>query len=476
MVRYVPEQSIYDDPLLLLDITKLVRMLFRASTVSVEGKLFGTDKLIHFINMGQIYHSGYLKARKRGLSDQEAVAQVLTTTSQDFLVSEDAMLGGITTGIHSNGDLAANYSGLEFYRNLTEAVHIGNRSMPPMLVRDGEYWRLNAHVQPDSDFFTVFITPHWNEVLNPNMYGFTSRARLRAIVRTRCADVLDWYRDEHGRRLRKEQFEQIEKELSTFYGEEYGYQSDGQDRVSVANTCFESGTAISAAGDDADSAANLRMQNAFGLQSGWGEAPGMVKASALERPHAPLIDRFGRTPLWWAAQDGRLEEVNNLLAQGADPNFSDFDGETPLHAAARWGRLDITRALLARGADADVKALYGVTPLQLSVQSAQLDVARTLLQHRADVSPRDLFGNSLLHQAVLRGNSDLVALLLEYGADPQVADDSGTTPLQLAVRAHQDELVKLLSTQKANAKEKDWIGATPCGGAQREGQKHACPN
>ena len=76
--------------------------------------------------------------------------------------------------------------------------------MPPMLVRDGEYWRLNAHVQPDSDFFTVFITPHWNEVLNPNMYGFTSRARLRAIVRTRCADVLDWYRDEHGRRLRKE--------------------------------------------------------------------------------------------------------------------------------------------------------------------------------------------------------------------------------------------------------------------------------
>jgi ankyrin repeat protein len=476
IVRYAPEQSIYDDPLLLLDITKLVRTLFRASTVSADGKLFGTDKIVHFINLGEIYHSAYLAARKQGLSDKEAIARMLLNTSGDFFLSEDYMLGGVTTGIHSNADLAADYSGFKFYRNLTEAVRIGNRVLPPILVRDGLYWRFNAHVQPDSDFFTAFITPHWNEVLNPNVYGFTSRARLRAIVRSRCADVIDWYRDEHGQRLSQKQFEQLEQELSTFYGEEYGYQSDGKDRVSVANTCFESGPSTAASGNAPDAAGDLRMQNAFGLQPGWGGGGGVIKVSVVDRSQAAAVDRFGRTQLWWAAEDGRLDEVKRLLAQGADPNAGDLDGETALHAAARWGRMDIVQALLAAGANPSVKALYGVTPLQLSVQSGELAVARTLLRYKAEVNLRDLFGNSPLHNAVLRGNPDLVALLLEFGADPGLADDSGTTPLQLATRGHQDAVVKILTTPRAIARDKDWIGATPCDGPEPEGQRHGCPN
>ena len=64
---YRPEQSIYEDPLLMLDVTKLVRTFARACTVNVNGTLFGTDKIIHFINLGHIYHSSYLGARKQGL-------------------------------------------------------------------------------------------------------------------------------------------------------------------------------------------------------------------------------------------------------------------------------------------------------------------------------------------------------------------------------------------------------------------------
>ena len=86
----------------------------------------------------------------------------------------------LTTGIRSNADLAANYAGFKFYRNLTEEVRIGDRVMPPMLVRQGPYWRLNDQVQPDSDFFTAFITPHWNEALNPNVYAIVTDARVRA--------------------------------------------------------------------------------------------------------------------------------------------------------------------------------------------------------------------------------------------------------------------------------------------------------
>ena len=49
------------------------------------------------------------------------------------------------------------------------------------------------------------------------------------MLRSRCPDILDWYRDEHGRRLTRQQFAEIEDELSTFYGEEYGYEGGGEE-------------------------------------------------------------------------------------------------------------------------------------------------------------------------------------------------------------------------------------------------------
>ena len=239
ITAYRPEQSIYEDPVLMLDITKVVRTLARACTVNAGGNLIGTDKIIHFLNLGHIYHSTYLSARKRGQSESDAVSEAVQLSAGDNLfLSENALLGMLTTGIRSNADLAANYAGFKFYRNLTEQVRIGNRVLPPMLVRDGPYWRLNDQVQPDSDFFTVFVTPHWNEALNPNVYAIVTDARVRAMLHSRCPDLLDWYRDERGRRLSREQFVAIEEELSTWYGEPYGYKDDGENRVSIATTCF----------------------------------------------------------------------------------------------------------------------------------------------------------------------------------------------------------------------------------------------
>ena len=267
-------------------------------------------------------------------------------------------------------------------------------------------------MRPDSDFFTAFITPHWNEAFNPNRYGFASRARVRTILFSRCPDLLDWYRDERGRPLSREQFAQLEEELSTWYGEEYGYQNDGKDRVSVATTCFESAQATGVPGSSVGPGADLRTQTVFRLQSSLERQGAIVRSSALDLSHPSVVDAFGRTPLWWAAKDGQLEEVESRLAQGADPNAVDFDRETPLHAAARWGRDAIVDVLLSHGANPSVSALYGTTPLHLSVQEAQVGTTRALLSYRAAANARDLFGDSPLHHAVARGNLELAALLL----------------------------------------------------------------
>lgn len=467
---YRPEQSIYEDPLLMLDVTKIVRTLARACTVNVDGTLFGTDKIIHFINLGQIYHSTYLGAMKQGLGESEAVSRAVQVSAGDnLLLSESGLLGMLTTGIRSNADLAANYAGFKFYRNLTEEVRIGNRVMAPMLVRQGPYWRLNDQVRPDSDFFTAFITSHWNEALNPNVYANVTDARVRAAVRSRCPDLLDWYRDERGGPLSRRHFVAAEKELSTLFGEPYGYQYGGRNRVSIATTCFQSdeiGDTNRVETDAGDRAA----QGRFPLQSVWA-LRARAQAASPSRPSEPLVDQLGRTHLWWAARHGQLEEVKRLLAQGENPNQADIDGETPLHAAARWGQVDVVEVLISHGAHLGAKALYAETPLRVAVEQAQLGTARALLSHKADANARDLFGRSPLHDAVSRGSGELVGLLLHHGADPGAADDNGTTPLHLAARSGSPALVEVLLSYGANPTVRNLAGATPYDEAKQQGRK-----
>lgn len=52
-----------------------------------------------------------------------------------------------------------------------------------------------------------------------------------------------------------------------------------------------------------------------------------------------------------AVRRGNIDEVEILLATGADVNAKDNDGITPLHVASRGGHKDVTKLLLAKGAN-----------------------------------------------------------------------------------------------------------------------------
>jgi ankyrin repeat protein len=471
---YRPELSIYEDPVLMLDITKVVRSFARACTVNVDGTLFGTDKIIHFLNLGHIYYSTFLGALKRGAGKAEAVSEAIQLSSgNNVFLSENTFLGMFTTGIRSNADLAANYAGFKFYRNLTEEVRIGDRVMLPMLTRRGPYWRINDQVRPDSDFFTAFVTPHWNEALNPNVYAVVTDSRVRATLSDRCPDLLDWYRDERGQPLNRQAFAALEEELSTLYGEPYGYKGDAQTRVSIATTCFPADQGIGGEVFPEPDGPVRYARNALELQSGLGRQtrPGILSASRIlpTNGSGQLIDQYGRSQLWWAAKHGRLEEVKRLLAEGENPNQVDMDGEGPLHAAVRWGHVEVVEVLLSSGADVGATAHYGMTPLQLAVEQVQVSVALTLLRYRANPNARDAFGRSALHDAVSRDDRELVSLLLHNGADPGAADDNGTTPLHLAAREGNAELVGALLAYRANPLARNLAGGTPYDEAKRRG-------
>src|SRR4029453_520955 len=94
---------------------------------------------------------------------------------------------------------------------------------------------------------------------------------------------------------------------------------------------------------------------------------------AREQPEIPrtldgkTIDRVGRSPLHYAAQEQDLNEAMRLIRGGSDVNLPDRDGWTPLHFAAQSHNLEIARLLLDSGAFVDTRDTHGNTPLATAV-------------------------------------------------------------------------------------------------------------
>ena len=74
-------------------------------------------------------------------------------------------------------------------------------------------------------------------------------------------------------------------------------------------------------------------------------------------------DNEGRTALFWAASNGRVEVVKVLIENGANVDVKDENGKTALHWAALYGHFDVANFLIEKGADVDAKNIYSKTAL-----------------------------------------------------------------------------------------------------------------
>lgn len=227
---------IYADTHLPVDPRKLV-LLFQSSTVKVYGSYVGVDKFGHFHDLGHIYYKDYLALRRRGVGDVQATRTVVDRFAHGP-ISERAVIGNMATGVMSNSDLAVNYIGFKFYRNLTEPVVLEGKRVQPMLVRDGEFWKLNRHVGPDTDFFAAFVSDHWNEALTPCNYEWGMRGPIAGRLRKNAEKILTFYADDNGRKRPRAWFERKAGDMMTYYGEDYGSSGIREDMVTIANTCF----------------------------------------------------------------------------------------------------------------------------------------------------------------------------------------------------------------------------------------------
>ena len=507
-----------------LDVRQLWR-IFHACMMDAFGTYIGPDKIGHFTDMGYVYYRIRRDALAAGDTEAEAHAKVMAEGTKGLVLGEEGMLGYLSAGIYSNADLASNYAGMKFYMNLTHAVRIKGVVRPPMVVRCGDVWAVSPHVRPDSDFFSWFVSDHWNEALNPGLFVPGMRDKVRRVVRMRSQRILDFYADDNGNRRTPAYFNTLIAEHTTWYGEDYGHQGTLDDLVGIGNTCFgeapqdpggrsdigytmlhwgvvtgdravvlsalDVGTPVDEPVRSLESGSAEWGSSALHLAAASGQA-GMVgllldhgaavnmanekRATPLHRAieHAQvvalLIDRGadvnatddrGRTPLHWAARYTEPKTVALLIGSGADVNAADHAGETPLHRAAMWGQIDLMEAVIAAGATVNARANFDTTPLHFAVRGRQPASLRFLVDHAASLDTPDEFGVTPLHDAARDGRLDLVRALLGAGADADTADNYGSTPLHVSARYGHEAVAAELLDHGVNVNTPNHFGSLP---------------
>ena len=185
---------------------------------------------------------------------------------------------------------------------------------------------------------------------------------------------------------------------------------------------------------------------------------------------ADTEDSTQRTPLWWAARQGRKAVVSLLLSQNyINVNHHGLVGnkhyqipfETPLAIAAQRGNAQVMKLLIQReDMDVNLPDRFGSSPLQRAVQQAEIEAVELLLTREdIDVNSKDKSGMTPLLSAVIEGQTEMVKHLLRHG-HVQVEDLRGEA--QIAAREGRTSIVKLLLSHidiDVNAKVKD--GSTP---------------
>jgi ankyrin repeat protein len=444
---------------------------WNSACIKAFGVYMGNDKVGHFTDMGKHYFDAYRAALAKGKNEQQAHEAMLKLGTDDPVYSESGLLGLATAGDYSNADLVANYMGFCFYQNLSEPVMLKGELRPPMLVHDGEYWKIADHVRPDSDFFSYFVSDHLNEALNPGWYRDDMRDKIKkAIVESR-KNVLVRYADPNGNCWSQEKFDSKTKELFTYWGVDYGH-AGGDKLMTIAKMCFAPMPDMSdPSARNADGLTSIHCAAAAGdlaaLQRLIVEKGGDANVRVVSDVNAPAVD--GDTPLHCAARNGKLDAVRFLISRGAKVNATNSRGDTPLHMAAPYAQ--VAQALIAAHADVDAADYVGRTPLHwAALDTRGTSTLHILLDSGARPAPEDRDGRTPLHDAAKASHAQAIVALISGGADVNQKDRFGFTPLHLAA-AHSGAIVSdLLAQAGARVNERDQFGCTPLHVAAMNGQ------
>jgi len=192
------------------------------------------------------------------------------------------------------------------------------------------------------------------------------------------------------------------------------------------------GASICQAGQAADIYAAAASGNVLQIKAMLRDAPDLVQAR----------DRFGRTPLYHALHNLRVEATQFLLDSGAGLEVGGQAGDGGLHIVLTAGgdseedrahRKSLVSLLLARGANVNAVNGLGKTPLHIAAMKGRVATLDSLFGAGAALGAKDRLGRTAMHDAAMYDECDVIDWLVSKKADVNAPDENGDTPLHVAV-------------------------------------------
>ncbi|XP_071138004.1 transient receptor potential cation channel subfamily A member 1 homolog isoform X4 [Mytilus edulis] len=185
-----------------------------------------------------------------------------------------------------------------------------------------------------------------------------------------------------------------------------------------------------------------------------------------------IEDRYGQTPLHYAAMRGNEIVAKELLAlPGINLEAQDKQGMRPIHMAATHNQESICSMLLEAGCELRCQDNEKLTPLHCATTEGTVEIVKVLFEAAesrgswvsvADMlADRDCDYNTPLHLAVENGNYEVVKLCLQKKANLNTPADNYMYPLHLASKAGDVKSVKLLVDYGARIDVRNIEMATP---------------
>lgn len=155
-------------------------------------------------------------------------------------------------------------------------------------------------------------------------------------------------------------------------------------------------------------------------------------------------DYSQETPLMYAAQQGHLDVVKILLANGASPDLEPINSEGALIRATTMGHLDVVEELIRNGANINQTGKLDRTALHYAASFGYYYITDMLLYYQADIDNEARYDVTPLMSAIAAGYPEIAELLIRKGANPNIRDASGFNALMLASQLGYHKLCGLL--------------------------------
>ena len=154
-----------------------------------------------------------------------------------------------------------------------------------------------------------------------------------------------------------------------------------------------------------------------------------------------------------AVYKNNLDNVRNLLQQGANINVQGLRGTTAIQFATRNNKTELLKILLQhRRVDLILENSESPSPYIIAIQEDDVKSLKLLLDYSVTAGnmPVDYF--ELLMNAVFYNSYQCVDYLIEQGTNINQLDQYGTTPLAIAVKNNNNVIAHLLLSHGADDK------------------------